>query len=593
MRGNSKEKAMVSTIDAGIQKNNKVMIKIMVSLVVFLTICLLGMGGLSLVAKNNGKSAMNMESGRDIQSEWTYKVIQSALSGTTPDVEMDAAKCEFAEWFSNFKGGAIGDSAVQEAYDSIDGLHKELHAMAGEMAGTDAAGAGEHISNLINKHQELLGNMAKVSTYYSEKEAKNDSSFVLMINTTMIVSILMAIFTPKYIRRESKKLSDTIAAPINAVAKWASDLAMGSDDLDFNDTQTSLDEINQMIEAFKIMAQSIQENVHVVQRVADGDMTAFVNIRSSKDSLAKGLYKMIQTNDLMFNEITSIAQGVANSADDIANASNSLANSCTQQVHSISDFKQAVEETARLLNMNVEKIDESKGLSDTIKGEIALSNEKMNQLLRAMDDILESSEKIFAVIKTIEDIADQTNLLALNASIEAARAGEAGKGFAVVAGEVGSLAAQSANAVVESRKLIEDTINKANIGNEITNETSETFKMIIDSINAIYKCNDEMSDMGQLQMNQLSVIENDIRAISDAVDANAAVSEETAASCDLLNESAEDLRQAMSKFNLRKREPGKAYIPPEKENDEEFKKLAQSNYDKAVKEGKVSLEFEN
>lgn len=232
-------------------------------------------------------------------------------------------------------------------------------------------------------------------------------------------------------------------------------------------------------------------------------MTAFVNIRSSKDSLAKNLYKMVQTNDLMFNEITQVAQGVADSAN---------------------------------------------------------------------------------------DIADQTNLLALNASIEAARAGEAGRGFAVVAGEVGSLATQSATAVVESRKLIEDTIHKASIGNHITNDTSETFKLIIKSVDAIYKCSDEMEDMGQRQKAQLSVIERDIQAISDAVDANAAISEETAASCDVLNENAENLRVAMGKFNLRKREPGKAYIPPEKQGDEEFKKLAQRNYEEAMKDGKAGFE---
>ena len=191
------------------------------------------------------------------------------------------------------------------------------------------------------------------------------------------------------------------------------------------------------------------------------------------------------------------------------------------------------------------------------------------------------------MIKTIEDIADQTNLLALNASIEAARAGEAGKGFAVVASEVGSLAAQSANAVVESRQLIEDTINKANIGNVITNETSETFGKIVESIDAIYKFNDEMSDAGQLQKKQMDMLENDIKSISDAVDANAAISEETAASCDLLDENADKLRDAMSRFNLRQREPGKAYIPPEKQNDEEFIRIAQHNYEEAKRTGRI------
>lgn len=211
-------------------------------------------------------------------------------------------------------------------------------------------------------------------------------------------------------------------------------------------------ETNEMMDAFKKMAASIQENVHVVQRVAEGDMTAFVNIRSSQDSLAKSLYKMVQTNDLMFNEITQIANEVAEGATDIAEASGALAESCTTQAHTISDFKVAVENTGNLLRENTSRLSHSQEISAEIKHEVAESKEKMEELLSSMTDITEASRKISTVIQTIEEIADQTNLLALNASIEAARAGEAGKGFAVVAGEVGTLAAQSADAAVQSQR---------------------------------------------------------------------------------------------------------------------------------------------
>ena len=85
----------------------------------------------------------------------------------------------------------------------------------------------------------------------------------------------------------------------------------------------------------------------------------------------------------------------------------------------------------------------------------------------------------------------------------------------------------------------------------------------------------------------MDMLENDIKSISDAVDANAAISEETAASCDLLDENADKLRDAMSRFNLRQREPGKAYIPPEKQNDEEFIRIAQHNYEEAKRTGRI------
>lgn len=405
--------------------------------------------------------------------------------------------------------------------------------------------------------------------------------------TAMFTNLILAAVVWVFIRKSAEKLADKIAHPVSTVVNWASALALGSDQLEFDEEQSELVETNEMMDAFKKMAASIQENVHVVQRVAEGDMTAFVNIRSSQDSLAKNLYKMVQTNDLMFNEITQIANEVAEGATDIAEASGALAESCTAQAHTISDFKVAVENTGNLLRENTSRLSHSQEISAEIKHEVAESKEKMEELLSSMTDITEASRKISTVIQTIEEIADQTNLLALNASIEAARAGEAGKGFAVVAGEVGTLAAQSADAAVQSRTLIEDTISKAARGNEISKQTSLTFDKIVDSMDDIYRVTEEISRTGKEQSRQLDVIEKDIREIAEAVDGNAAASEETAASSDMLTKSADELREAMSKFNLRKREPGKAYIPPEKMHDEEFIREAQANYEKAVKEGLV------
>lgn len=587
MRKNSKKKDIneVATIESRIQHNNKMMTIIMSFLVVFTLMCLLLLGGSALGVKNYADFALSVEGATGMQSDWTYKVIQALIQGETPNVEYDSTKCDFAKWYEEFDKGRL-DASTKKIMDSAKKAHEEMHTIAVEAKGMSGDEVATKIDELTRKQEELNGYLDAISTYLSDTKDGRYIRLVIILDVAMIVSIILAIITPKYIRKESKKLSATIAEPINNVAKWATELSMGTDNLEFNETYNSLDEIDQMITAFKAMAMSIQENVHVVQRVAEGDMTAFVNIRSAKDSLAKNLYKMVQNNDIMFNEIANIADRVSAGADDIANASNSLADSCTKQVHNISEFKEAVKETARLLSDNVVIISKSKNLSDEIKKEIIVNSEKLTQLLEAMEEISESSEKIFAVITTIEDIASQTNLLALNAAIEAARAGDAGRGFAVVAEQVRNLAEQSATAAVESRELIEDTINKANIGNNIANETSETFKKIEDTVEAIYKFNDEMIVAGQNQSEQLEEIEKDIVAISDLVSTSAAISQETAASCDLLNENADELREAMSRFNLRKRVPGKAYIPPEKQGDETFEKIAQINYDAAVKAGR-------
>lgn len=577
----------VTTIKTNIQKNNKRTLRtiwIMVSLIT-INLCYI------FSAINELKQyTQELSVVRKLQAEetlWFNQIVQGAIADKIVNIE----EIDFEGLYENLSMKSMKHDEQKSALLQINDMHDEIVRLSKATLdqGLTFNQSIETCHLMIEEFNALLKNIDIVANHLEERQEKSFLLLTIAIVSTILSTYIFSILAGQRIRKLAGELSDKIVQPINLVGEWALQLSKGWDGLSFEGGETELEEVNQMVECFKVMVDSIQENIRVVERVAAGDMTVFVNIRSLQDSLAKSLYKMVQNNDLMFNSITKIADKVAYGAMNIADASGELAESCTVQSLRIAEFKAAVEETGELIRQNESRLNRSIEISDEIKKEVRENNEKLNELLSSMKEITEASQNISEVINTIEGIADQTNLLALNASIEAARAGDLGKGFAVVAAEVATLAAQSAEAAVKSRKLIEDTIKKAELGNMISIETSKTFEKIVVSLDGIYEVTEEINEAGIVQRNKLAEIEKDIFCISEGVDSNAASSEEMAASSESLTVSAEELKSAMRQFNLRQREPGKAYIPPEKENDAEFIKEAQRNYEKVLRENKITI----
>ncbi|CUH95651.1 hypothetical protein P22_1725 [Propionispora sp. 2/2-37] len=83
--------------------------------------------------------------------------------------------------------------------------------------------------------------------------------------------------------------------------------------------------------------------------------------------------------------------------------------------------------------------------------ELAKDLEKLKQSSKVVAEHVEKTEEILSFVS---EVAVNSNLLGLNAAIEAARAGEQGRGFAVVASEIRKMADNSAQSVIEIRKIL-------------------------------------------------------------------------------------------------------------------------------------------
>ncbi len=155
------------------------------------------------------------------------------------------------------------------------------------------------------------------------------------------------------------------------------------------------------------------------------------------------------------------------------------------------------------------------------------SNERMNEILIAINKIEESSEKISGIIKTIENIAFQTNILALNASVEAARAGASGKGFAVVAQEVRTLASHSSQAANDSVALVEETIDSVQVGVKLVKEAVGSMAEVIESSKYSAQIASEISDVMNIQVENINKILAQIENISTTTAQTAAIAGES------------------------------------------------------------------
>ena len=250
-------------------------------------------------------------------------------------------------------------------------------------------------------------------------------------------------------------------------------------------------------------------------------------------------------------EVHASSVQVLSSAEQVNTGAQSLSQGATEQASSIEELSANMQDISHSIQASTKTAGDAYKLQGEAGVAVLQSNEKMEEMRKAMDDITAKSNEISKIIKTIDDIAFQTNILSLNAAIEAARAGAAGKGFAVVADEVGNLAQKSAKAAQNTGLLIEETIEAVEKGAKITEETAESLNSVSKSTEEVNTLIEKISSASSKDLEGITSLNQGLQQISSVVQANSATAEQSAAASEELTGQANKMNELVERFQLK------------------------------------------
>ena len=422
------------------------------------------------------------------------------------------------------------------------------------------------VANAITAFVDFADNAG--ATLATQADTTAQSTTIIMI-VVLAVIVIIAMLLAFYISR-------LISKPLNAMMGYIKQ-AGETGNLQFTETQwqncdrlsKGKDEIGQTMNAFTKMLRKFVYYGDVVKQVAAKDLTLTVETLGNDDTFGNAITQMLDDLNLIFTEISSATVQVNTGSSQIADGAQTLAQGSTEQAASVQELSASIAEIADKTKANAQRANDAAKLAASIMQNAEKGSHQMEDMIGAVEEINRSGQEIYNVMKSIEKLSRQINMLSLNASVEAARAGVHGKGFAVVADAVRQLAVQSAEVAQESGDLIANSIEKAELGAQIANETAASFGKIVAGIGDSSRITHEIATSSEEQSVGIAQVNDGIEQVAQVVQQNSATAEQSAAASEELSGQSSVLKELVSQFKLRdkKAEDGaKRLMEPQIEN---------------------------
>jgi methyl-accepting chemotaxis protein len=221
------------------------------------------------------------------------------------------------------------------------------------------------------------------------------------------------------------------------------------------------------------VAQPLVRLTEVASRIAtEGDLTQEIQVQTQDEIglLAQSIRHLVVRLRTVPLTLQASLKELAGSVEGLTHISREQSQHLARQASSLEEATLAmrdIEASSREASRQAGSVMQVAGRAEatSLSGQARLQQSgealehlrtQVGELMPAIGQLTESSQKASAILQTVKDLADQSNVLAINAAIEAARSGEQGRGFAVVAREMRSLSQQSMRSTQSIGALLTD-----------------------------------------------------------------------------------------------------------------------------------------
>ena len=476
----------------------------------------------------------------------------------------DAKKQKFLDYMTTVEKAMNSDeekAAYQEAATQLEKYWTLEDKVIKAGATTDAESSIEaqktESGDLNELYDEVYAELAEIMDL---KVTEGDalSQMLTILSAVMIGLMAIVIIGASVVAKTlGTKIAKTIAEPLKKLVDRFALFTQGDFTSPYPETETQ-DEVSNIVAGAKKMSEDIglilNDAAYLMNEMANGNYAVrtehterYVGEFSKLIEAIRGMNRQM---DSTIHHIEEAAEQVSAGSGNLADAAQALAEGATDQAAAVEELQATFANITEGVHVTAKHVEDSYQQAQKYAEVADNSHNEMNSMISAMTKISETSKKIESIISEIEDIASQTNLLSLNAAIEAARAGEAGKGFAVVAEQIRKLAEQSAQSAVDTRELIESSINEVEEGNRIADNAAASLEEVVAGIKNIAESSKQLSEISERQAEAMTQAESGINQISEVVQSNSATAEETSATSEELSAQATTLSDLIGYFVL-------------------------------------------